>query len=308
MDITQLRYFLMTAEELNYTRAAEKLFLSRQALRQALAAMEKELETPLFMNERNKLSLTAAGEYLLLRGKGIVTEFDAMLEGARRFAQRSATLKVALSTALFPFLMPETEELLKRFQQRYPAIRLDCSIVSNDDVLSAVMSGEVDCGGMIWMPYYLPETNIEVLSRYKTQVTYGEKYRRWAGRTVTTEDLAGHPCIGMGSLRETMRPVYEECLRKGLTLDYRVEDQTIDAFYHMRNDGVVGFDIDIGAPGGGDGLYSSPLEDYFWEVGVLYLENTCQNEAIQIFCRFVAEEYRRLKALQRQNGLSWLAE
>ena len=35
MDITQLRYFLVTAETLNYTKAAEQLYMSRQALRQA---------------------------------------------------------------------------------------------------------------------------------------------------------------------------------------------------------------------------------------------------------------------------------
>ena len=43
MDITQIRYFLKTAELLNYTRAAEQLFITRQSLRQAIAAMEAEL-------------------------------------------------------------------------------------------------------------------------------------------------------------------------------------------------------------------------------------------------------------------------
>ena len=37
MDITQIRYFLKTAELLNYTRAAEQLFITRQSLRQAIA-------------------------------------------------------------------------------------------------------------------------------------------------------------------------------------------------------------------------------------------------------------------------------
>ena len=61
MDITQLRYFLKTAELLNYTRASEALFITRQSLRQAIGAMESEIGQPLFVNTRNKLSLTEYG-------------------------------------------------------------------------------------------------------------------------------------------------------------------------------------------------------------------------------------------------------
>ena len=40
MDIRQLHYFLVLCEEMNYTRAAQRLFLSRQALRQCITALE----------------------------------------------------------------------------------------------------------------------------------------------------------------------------------------------------------------------------------------------------------------------------
>ena len=42
MDIRQLHYFLVLCEEMNYTRAAQRLFLSRQALRQSISALEAE--------------------------------------------------------------------------------------------------------------------------------------------------------------------------------------------------------------------------------------------------------------------------
>ena len=43
MDIRQLHYFLTLCEEMNYTRAAQRLFLSRQALRQSISALEAEM-------------------------------------------------------------------------------------------------------------------------------------------------------------------------------------------------------------------------------------------------------------------------
>ena len=81
MDITQLRYFLATADTLNYTKAAERLYMSRQALRQSLASMEEELGMPLFVNERNRLSLTVQGEYLQLSARTVVEAFEKMMGG-----------------------------------------------------------------------------------------------------------------------------------------------------------------------------------------------------------------------------------
>ena len=47
MDIRQLHYFLVLCDEMNYSRAAQRLFLSRQALRQSISALEAELCGPL---------------------------------------------------------------------------------------------------------------------------------------------------------------------------------------------------------------------------------------------------------------------
>ena len=50
MDIRQLHYFLVLCDEMNYSRAAQRLFLSRQALRQSISALEAELCGPLFLS------------------------------------------------------------------------------------------------------------------------------------------------------------------------------------------------------------------------------------------------------------------
>ena len=62
MTIQQLRYFLALCEDLNYTHTAGRLYLSRQALRLSIAALEEELCGPLFINVRNHLALTEKGQ------------------------------------------------------------------------------------------------------------------------------------------------------------------------------------------------------------------------------------------------------
>lgn len=63
MNFQHLRYFLMVAEELNITRAAERLYISQQSLSSHISNLERELNTKLFTRSP-KLALTYAGEQL----------------------------------------------------------------------------------------------------------------------------------------------------------------------------------------------------------------------------------------------------
>ena len=81
MDIRQLHYFLVLCEEMNYTRAAQRLFLSRQALRQSISALEAELCGPLFLSAHHRLSLTDRGVSLQRHAAPVVEQFQQMQAG-----------------------------------------------------------------------------------------------------------------------------------------------------------------------------------------------------------------------------------
>jgi DNA-binding transcriptional LysR family regulator len=64
VDILHLRYFSSVYETLNFSHSAERLYISRQALRQAIRSIEVELCQPLFVNRSNKLWATRAADTL----------------------------------------------------------------------------------------------------------------------------------------------------------------------------------------------------------------------------------------------------
>ena len=76
MDIRQLHYFLVLCDEMNYSRAAQRLFLSRQALRQSISALEAELCGPLFLSAHHKLTLTDRGMSLQRHAAPVVEQFQ----------------------------------------------------------------------------------------------------------------------------------------------------------------------------------------------------------------------------------------
>ena len=82
MTIQQLRYFLALCEDLNYTHTAGRMYLSRQALRLSIAALEEELCGKLFVNNRNHLALTEKGERFRAQAAPVVQQFDALCQQA----------------------------------------------------------------------------------------------------------------------------------------------------------------------------------------------------------------------------------
>ena len=82
MDLRALRYFVATAEELNITRAAEKLHMSQPPLSHQLRLLEEELGAPLFLRGHRRLQLTPEGELLLRRARQLLDAVALTEQGA----------------------------------------------------------------------------------------------------------------------------------------------------------------------------------------------------------------------------------
>ncbi|SFN32273.1 regulatory helix-turn-helix protein, lysR family [Actinomadura madurae] len=103
VDTRSLRYFIEVAEQLNFTRASERLFVSQPALSRRIRALEDGLRTTLFERDGREVRLTAAGESLLPAARRLVADWQAAQRVTRvAAAERARVLRVAFEALCWP--------------------------------------------------------------------------------------------------------------------------------------------------------------------------------------------------------------
>ena len=145
-----LRYFVTVAEELHFTRAAERMYVSQPALSKQIRTLERQLGAELFRRDRHGVELTAAGEALLPHARRVLAAWEAGAAAveAAKSAQRS-TLVVGMSTS------PGRGGLLPAIRSRFTAAHPEATVrlrqVSWEDPTAGLADGSADVA-FVWLP------------------------------------------------------------------------------------------------------------------------------------------------------------
>ncbi|WP_054284999.1 LysR family transcriptional regulator [Gulbenkiania mobilis] len=145
MDLRHLRYFLVVAEELHFTRAAQRLHIAQPPLSQQIRALEEELGIELFERNRRRVALTPAGEHFRRRTSALLGELAVACEETRRIGEgRAGELSVGFTSSLpFTSLLPE---VLLDFRQTYPGVTLTLRELFTARQFEALREGTLDIG------------------------------------------------------------------------------------------------------------------------------------------------------------------
>ncbi|MBO4667742.1 MAG: LysR family transcriptional regulator [Bacilli bacterium] len=142
MDIRMLSYFVAVAEELNITKAAQKLCISQPPLSNQMHELEKELNTTLFIRGRRSLQLTESGKLLYRHAKEILlltnvakNEVRAMNDGM------TGTIHIGLVEGSAPNI---AAEWIETFLLKNKSVKFNVVDGNSDDLIQKLRSGIIN--------------------------------------------------------------------------------------------------------------------------------------------------------------------
>ena len=234
MDIRQLHYFLVLCDEMNYSRAAQRLFLSRQALRQSISALEAELCGPLFLSAHHKLTLTDRGMSLQRHAAPVVEQFQQMQASLRAEIQSAQPVRIGISVSLVPDYLPGLETQLDKFRQQYPHVEMRFRMMDNDAVADDVEQGELDAGLVIDLGCAAPVLARTTLRADPACLLVPRGHAFWDKESIPLAELRGQRVL-LPSLRQDLfSPLWSACARSGFAPNAEIGPSFYQAYYLVQ--------------------------------------------------------------------------
>jgi DNA-binding transcriptional LysR family regulator len=216
MEFKELEAFVAVAEELHFSRAAERLKVAQPPLSYRIQQLEKQLKVKLFLRSTRSVSLTDAGERLLGPARKVLADVELARAAAHSItAGEYGRVRLGFAGASSSKILPALAQEVRR---RYPGIDFVLQGQTYADAaLEQVASGRLDMG-FVRLPVSMPEISYRVIEHERLICALPSSHRLAGEREIALEQLADEPFIsfpaeGGSTLRAAL---LDSCARVGV--------------------------------------------------------------------------------------------
>lgn len=193
MDIRRLKFFIVTAEERNIGRAAERLHITQPPLTRHIQSLEEELGVQLFRRTSSGVELTQAGHALLAHAQNITAHVELATEQIRRVASgKEGRMDIGIFGSAMLDVIPR---ILSAFSQECPHVNVVLHNAPKKRQIEALQQGRI----MIALDRYFPETDelqSELINKEALWVALNQRNPLSQKEHITLADLKVEPLIG----------------------------------------------------------------------------------------------------------------
>ncbi|GAA1585623.1 LysR family transcriptional regulator [Actinomadura kijaniata] len=192
VDTGALRCFVMVAEQLNFTRAAERLFLSQPTLSRRIRRLEEDLRTPLFERTGREVLLTPAGEAFLPLARGLLADWLTAQRTVRTVAAvGSRVLRVGFEASGAGSLATRA---YTEFMRRHPDSTVEPKRFDWGGEVAALHEGLVDVA-FVWLPADTTGLHTEIVTVERRMAGLAARHPLAGRADVSIMDLADEPIV-----------------------------------------------------------------------------------------------------------------
>jgi len=216
MEFHQLRYFVAAAEELSVSKAAERVHVSQPALSRQIRLLEEEIGLQLFDRIKQRIHLTDAGKFFLLKARQLLCDSEMAVQRVREdFGGARKTLRLGF---LSPFLDDLVAPVVREFQQRHPASKVSLFDLPPRAQLDRLRLHELDIGLLGNLDdEERKRFDVRRLSRHRFVVVLPESHRLARRKSVRLAELSADDWVSLSNAFFPKRREFliETCAKAG---------------------------------------------------------------------------------------------
>jgi DNA-binding transcriptional LysR family regulator len=141
MEVRQLEIFSILADELNFTRTAERVNTVQSNVTTQIKALEQELGTPLFDRLARRVVLTEAGRRFRPYAERALSAMDQGQRAIKFGLEAAGPLRIGAPESVLTYRLPK---MLQRFRKRYPKVELMFRPYFDESLYEALEHGKLD--------------------------------------------------------------------------------------------------------------------------------------------------------------------
>ena len=190
-----MRYFVAVAEELHFTRAAQRLNIAQPPLSQQIRALEEELGVQLFLRTRRSVALTDAGRHLLERARQLLGAAQALASELQRVERGEVgLLRIGFSSTL-P-LTKVLRDVVADHRRSHPDVALSLREMHSQLQFDGLRRGELDVGLVRYNERAPDGLRLVVLRRDPLRLVVPANHRFARRKSVAIVDCRDEAFIG----------------------------------------------------------------------------------------------------------------
>ncbi len=207
MELYQLRYFMAVAESGNFTKAAQRCFISQPSLSQQILNLEEEFGQQLFHRLGRKAVLTEAGKTLVAGAQRILSEADHTLAALKNDPLLGPEVHVGAIQTVAPFFMPA---VLAYCSANSVRLRLHTHEDFRRSLIEEVYNGKLDWA-LVSMPLHEPRLQVEILYSEPLWLAVGATHPLARAGQISFADLRNETFILLGEASTLASQIQRYC-------------------------------------------------------------------------------------------------
>jgi DNA-binding transcriptional LysR family regulator len=224
MELRQLEQFVAVAEELNFTRAADRLRIAQSGLSVSIRGLERDLRATLFLRSSHGVRLTEAGVVLLSRARDLLVAAQSTRDAVTDVVGGvRGTVRVGIMQGL---VLPGLAELLAQFRRSNQLVQIEPHLAANGSTSLAkeVAQGRLDIAfAALHSTQYHSSLVVTPLGSEPMRLVLPASHELALRRTIPLKDLDGEVFVEFPSGWGTRILIDAQLARLGLTRTVSIE-------------------------------------------------------------------------------------